>query len=420
MARLRNRKISHMCARRAVVTGVGAVSPLGLTVASTWAGLVAGRSGVGPITRFDPHGYPVRIAAEVPGLEPEAIFGRRRARHLDRVTQLALVASGEAMESAKLDVGADPERVGVLFGTGIGGIRSLEEGLAVLNDRGPDWVSPYTLPMMIPNMVAGEVAMEWGIRGYSSCTVTACSASAHAIGAGLDVIRAGRADAVVCGGSEAPVTRVAVAGFAAMKALSTRNDEPERASRPFDARRDGFVIGEGAAVLVLEELESARRRGAPILAELAGFGATTDAHHMTQPHPEGDGAVRAMRGACADAGVEATEVGYVNAHGTSTPPNDRVETLALKRLFGEKVPPVSSTKSMTGHTLGAAGALEAVISVQALSQQTAPPTINQDQLDADCDLDYVPNVARRAAMDVVMTNNFAFGGHNTSLVFRRI
>ncbi len=323
------------------------------------------------------------------------------------------------MESAKLDVGADPERVGVVFGTGIGGIRSLEEGLAVLNERGPDWVSPYTLPMMIPNMVAGEVAMEWGIRGYSSCPVTACSASATAIGEGMDLIRAGRADAVVCGGSEAPITHVGVAGFAAMKALSTRNDDPRRASRPFDARRDGFVIGEAAAVLVLEEMDAARRRGAPVLAELAGFGATTDAYHMTQPHPEGDGAVRAMRGACEDAGVEPAAVGYVNAHGTSTLPNDRIETLALKRLFGEKVPPVSSTKSMTGHTLGAAGALEAVICIQALNQETLPPTINQEHPDPDCDLDYVPNQARAAAIEIVMTNSFGFGGHNASLVFRR-
>jgi 3-oxoacyl-[acyl-carrier-protein] synthase II len=409
-----------MCARRVVVTGVGAVSPLGLTVASTWSGVVAGHSGAGPITLFDPSGYPVRIAAEVRGFEPEAVFGRRRARHLDRVTQLALVATAEAVESAKLDVGADPDRVGVVFGTGIGGIGSLEEGLAVLNERGPEWVSPYTLPMMIPNMVAGEVAMEWGIRGYSSCPVTACSASATAIGQGMDLIRAGRADAVVCGGSEAPITHVGVAGFAAMKALSTRNDDPRRASRPFDAGRDGFVMGEAAAALVLEDLDLARRRGAPILAEVGGYGATTDAYHMTAPHPEGDGAARAMRAACEDAGVDPAVIGYVNAHGTSTPPNDRVETLALKRLFGENVPPVSSTKSMTGHTLGAAGALEAVICVQVLNQQTLPPTINQEQPDPDCDLDYVANRARPASPAVVMTNSFGFGGHNASLVFRRI
>jgi 3-oxoacyl-[acyl-carrier-protein] synthase II len=408
-----------MSGRRVVITGVGAVSPLGLNAGATWQGLVAGRSGVGPISLFDPTGFPVRIAAEVPGFEPEEIFGRRKARHLDRVTQLALVATAEAVESAKLDIGADPERVGVVFGTGIGGIRSFEEGTAVLAERGPEWISPYTLPMMIPNMAAGQVAIEWGIQGHSSCTVTACSASAQALGEALDLIRAGRIDAAVCGGSEAAVTRVAIAGFAAMKALSTRNDDPPGASRPFDAGRDGFVMGEAAAVLILEEEELARRRGAPILAELAGYGATSDAYHMTQPHPEGDGAVRAMRAACADAGIEPAEVGYINAHGTSTPPNDRVETLALKRVFGEKVPPVSSTKSMTAHTLGAAGALEAVVCVQALNHQMLPPTINQETADPDCNLDYVANRARPEEFQVAMTNSFGFGGHNATLVLRK-
>jgi 3-oxoacyl-[acyl-carrier-protein] synthase II len=408
-----------MQARRVVVTGVGVVSPLGLTAAETWDGLVAGRSGVRPITLFDPAGFPVRIAGEVPDFDPVPVFGKRRARHLDRVAQLALVATAEAMEASKLNAGADPHRVGVVFGTGIGGIGSLEDGVAVLAERGPDWVSPYTLPMLIPNMVAGLVAMEWGIRGYSSCTVTACSASAHAIGQGLDVIRAGRADAMVCGGSEAPITRVGIAGFAAMKALSTRNDDPPAASRPFDATRDGFVMGEGSAVLVLEEREAAQRRGAPILAEVAGYGATSDAHHMTQPHPEGDGAVQAMRLACADANLRSEEVDYVNAHGTSTLPNDRVETLALKRFFGKKVPPVSSTKSMTGHTLGAAGALESVMCIQALSEQALPPTINQVNPDPDCDLDYIPNEVRSASLEVAMTNSFGFGGHNATLIFRR-
>jgi 3-oxoacyl-[acyl-carrier-protein] synthase II len=408
-----------MQARCVVVTGVGIVSPLGLTAASTWDGLVSGRSGVGPITLFDPAGFPVRIAAEVPDFDPVSVFGKRRARHMDRVTQLALVATTEAMEASKLNVGADPHRVGVLFGTGIGGIGSFEDGAAVLTERGPDWVSPYTLPMLIPNMVAGLVAMEWGIKGYSSCSVTACSASAHAIGQCLDLIRAGRADAMVCGGSEAAITRVGIAGFAAMKALSTRNDDPPAASRPFDATRDGFVMGEGSAVLVLEEREAAQRRGAPILAEVAGYGATSDAHHMTQPHPEGDGAVEAMRLACEDANLRPEDVDYVNAHGTSTLPNDRVETLALKRFFGKKVPPVSSTKSMTGHTLGAAGALESVICVQALNEQTLPPTINQVNPDPDCDLDYIPNQARCASLEIAMTNSFGFGGHNATLIFRR-
>jgi 3-oxoacyl-[acyl-carrier-protein] synthase II len=406
--------------RRVVVTGIGIVSPLGLTASATWEALEAGRSGVGKVTLFDATEFPVRIAAEVPGFEPDSIFGRRRARHLDRVSQLALVATREALDQSGLDPAAAGDRAGVVWGTGIGGIRAFEEGLDVLNARGPDWVSPYSLPMMIPNMTAGHIAMEWGIRGYSSCTVTACAASAQAIGEGLDLIRAGRVDHMVCGGSEAAVTRVGIAAFAAMKALSTRNDEPDRASRPFDAGRDGFVMGEGAAALVLEEREGALGRGAPILAEVLGYGASSDAYHMTQPHPEGDGAVRAMQAALIDAGIEAGAVGYINAHGTSTPPNDRIETMALKRLFGEKVPPVSSTKSMTGHTLGAAGALEAAFCVQTLNNQKLPPTVNQEVADPDCDLDYVPNVSRPALVQVALTNSFGFGGHNASLVFGRL
>ncbi len=403
--------------RRVVVTGIGMVSPLGLDAAGTWEQVAAGRSGVGRITHFAPDGYPVQIAGEVPGFDPVAVFGKRRARHLDRVAQLALVAAAEAVAGSGLDAAADPYRVGTVWGTGIGGIRSLEDGMAVLSNRGPEWVSPYVLPMMIPNMVTGHVAMEFGLRGYSNCTVTACSASASAIGESLDLIRAGRVDAVVCGGAEAPITEVGVAGFAAMKALSTRNDDPERASRPFDAGRDGFVMAEAAACLVLEERDRALQRGAPILAELLGFGATCDAYHVTQPHPDGEGAVRAMCDALADAGIEAGAVGYINAHGTSTPPNDRVETMALKRVFGSDVPPVSSTKSMTGHTLGAAGALEAALCVQALNAQLLPPTINLEQSDPDCDLDYVANQARRARFEVALTNSFGFGGHNAALVF---
>ena len=273
--------------------------------------------------------------------------------------------------------------------------------------------------MMIPNMVAGHIAMEWGIKGYSSCTVTACAASTQAIGEGLDLIRAGRADLVVCGGSEASITRVGIAGFAAMKALSTRNDDPEAASRPFDADRDGFVMGEAAATLVLEERERALRRGAPIIAELLGYGVSSDAYHMTQPHPQGDGAVRSMRSALGDAGVSPEEVGYINAHGTSTPQNDRIETVALKAVFGDHVPSVSSTKSMTGHTLGASGALEAVFCVQALTDQLLPPTINQEHCDPECDLDYVPNRARAKRLTVALSNSFGFGGHNATLVLAR-
>ena len=405
-----------MSKRRVVITGVGALSPLGPDAASTWASLAAGRSGVAKISRFDASEFPVRIAAEVQGFDPAAVFGRRRAKHLDRVSQMALVAAAEALSQSGLDTKVGSERIGTVWGTGIGGVSSFEDGLDVLNQRGPEWVSPYTLPMMIPNMVAANVALEWGLKGYSNCTVTACSASAQAVAESLDLIRAGRVDAVVCGGSEAGITRVGVAGFAAMKALSTRNDDPEGASRPFDADRDGFVMGEAAAALVLEERAGALDRGATILGELMGYGATCDAYHMTQPHPEAEGAVRAMREALADAGLAPSDVGYVNAHGTSTPPNDRIETYALKQVFGDKVPPVSSTKSMTGHTLGAAGALEAVICVLALNEQTLPPTMNQDRADPDCDLDYVANAARRAEFSVALSNSFGFGGHNVSLV----
>ncbi|HMK98080.1 MAG TPA: beta-ketoacyl-ACP synthase II [Acidimicrobiales bacterium] len=403
--------------RRVVVTGVGAVSPLGLDVEQTWQELLAGRSGVRTITAFDPEGSPVQIAAEIAGFDAAATFGRRRARHLDRVVQIALVATKEALEASKLDVASAAERSGVVYASGIGGIRTLEDGIRTLISRGAEWVNPYVVPMMIPNMAAGEIAMEWGLLGYNCCTVTACSASAHAIGTAFDAIRLGRADAMVCGGSEAAVTPVGIAGFAAMKALSTRNHEPERASRPFDLDRDGFVLGEAAATLVLEEREFALRRGAPVLAELVGYGATSDAYHITQPHPTGEGAVRAMQAAIADAGLAPGDIDYVNAHGTSTPPNDKVETLALKRVFGERVPLVSSTKSMTGHTLGAAGALESVFSILAIQEGIIPPTINLDNPDPLCDLDYVPNVARAAEVRYAMTNSLGFGGHNASLVF---
>jgi len=406
--------------RRVVVTGVGAVSPLGLDVEQTWQALIAGRSGVGTITAFDAKSSPVRIAAEVSGFDPVALFGRRRARHLDRVVQLALVATKEALEASKLDVASAPERIGVVYASGIGGIRTLEDGIRTLIDRGAEWVNPYVVPMMIPNMAAGEIAMEWQLLGYNCCTVTACSASAHAIGTAFDAIRLGRADAVVSGGSEAAVTPVGIAGFAAMKALSTRNDEPERASRPFDINRDGFVLGEGAATLVLEEREFALRRGAPVLAELVGYGATADAYHITQPHPSGDGAARAMLAAIADSGLSPADIDYVNAHGTSTPPNDRVETHALKRVFGSEVPLVSSTKSMTGHTLGAAGALESVFSILSLQNSVVPPTINLDDPDPACDLDYVPNRSRAADVRYAMTNSLGFGGHNASIVFGQV
>jgi 3-oxoacyl-[acyl-carrier-protein] synthase II len=406
--------------RRVVVTGVGVVSPLGLDVEKTWEALIAGRSGVRRITAFDAGSSPVQIAAEIRGFDSESMFGRRRARHLDRVVQIALVATKEAIDASKLDVTAAAEWSGVVYASGIGGISTLEDGIRTLISRGAEWVNPYVVPMMIPNMAAGEIAMEWKLLGYNSCTVTACSASANAIGVAFDVIRLGRANVMVCGGSEAAVTPVGIAGFAAMKTLSTRNSEPERASRPFDLDRDGFVLGEAAATLVLEEREFALGRGAPMLAELVGYGATADAYHITHPHPTGDGAVRAMHAALADAGISPDQIDYVNAHGTSTPPNDKVETLALKRVFGASMPLVSSTKSMTGHTLGAAGALESVFSILGLQNSAVPPTINLDNPDPDCDLDYVANVARPAEIRYAMTNSLGFGGHNASLIFRRL
>ncbi len=404
--------------RRVVVTGVGVVSPVGNGADQAWDALVAGRSGVSKITLFDASNHAVRIAGEVKDFDGAAIFGKRRARHLDRFAQLALVATREAMESSGLDASGAPHRVGVVYGSGIGGLSTLEEQIHVLADRGPEWVSPYLCPMMIPNMAAGEIALEHGLQGPNSCTVTACAASAHAIGDAYDQIRLGRADAMVCGGSESMITPIGVAGFSALKALSERNDDPERASRPFDANRDGFVAAEGAATLVIEERESAMARGAPILGEMLGYGATCDAHHMTAPHPEGTGAIQSMRMALADARIDASDVGYINAHGTATPPNDRIESGAVKTVFGTEVP-VSSTKSMTGHLIGAAGAVEAFACLKVLETGVLPPTINYETPDPDCDLDYVPNTARESAVDVVISNSFGFGGHNATLVFRR-
>lgn len=405
--------------RRVVVTGVGVVSPVGNSADEAWEALVSGRSGVSKITLFDASNFDVRIAGEVKDFEGAAIFGKRRARHLDRFAQLALVATREAMDSSGLDPSVAPHRVGVVYGSGIGGLATLEQQIHVLADRGPEWVSPYLCPMMIPNMAAGEIALEHGLHGPNSCTVTACAASAHAIGDAYDQIRLGRADAMVCGGSESMITPIGVAGFGALKALSERNDEPERASRPFDAGRDGFVAAEGAATLVLEERGAALARGAPFLGEVVGYGATCDAHHLTAPHPEGTGAIQSMRMALADARVDPAEVGYVNAHGTATPPNDRIETMAVKTVFGDAVPPVSSTKSMTGHLIGAAGAVEAFACLRALATGILPPTINYEDPDPDCDLDYVPNSARESSIELAVSNSFGFGGHNATLVFRR-
>ncbi len=402
--------------RRVVVTGMGAVTPLGHDVASTWEAMVAGRSGVGPITAFDPQGLGVRIAAEVRGFDPVAHFGRREHRHIDRFAQLAVAAARQALTASGLDVSAAPGRVGVVFGSGLGGLASIEEGVRVLGERGPSRVSPYVLPMMIPNMAAGQVAIDAGARGPVSCTVTACAASANAIADALELIRRGGADAVVAGGSEAAVTPIGVAGFAQMNALSRRNDDPPRASRPFDRARDGFVIGEGAAALVLEELEHARARGATVHGEVLGAGASCDAHHITAPRPDAAGAVAAIRAALDDARIGPDRVGYVNAHGTSTELNDRAEALAIRTVLGAGVP-VSSTKSVTGHLLGAAGAVEAIACIQALRTGLLPPTANLDEPDPDCELDHVRGEARAGAPVVAVSNSFGFGGHNVTLVF---
>jgi 3-oxoacyl-[acyl-carrier-protein] synthase II len=380
-----------------------------------WNAMVAGRSGVGPIRSFDASGLPVRIAAEVTDFRAEDHFGPRDARRVDRFAQLGLVAARQALADSGLEVGEAPERVGVVFGSGLGGVGTLVEQVGVLADRGPSRISPFLVPMMIPNMLPGQIAIETGARGPTSCSVTACAASASAIGEAIDLIRVGRADAVLAGGADATVIPLCVAAFAQMKALSTRNDDPQGASRPFDAHRDGFVIGEGGGALVLEEREHARARGATVLAELAGYGATTDAHHLTAPDPAGAGAAAAMRAALADAGVTAGAVGYVNAHGTSTPLNDRAEALAAREVLGASVP-VSSTKSVTGHLLGAAGAVEAIACIQVLRKGVVPPTINLEHPDPDCDLELVANEARKADVEVALSNSFGFGGHNVTLV----
>lgn len=404
--------------RRVVVTGVGAVSPVGIGVQDMWDSMVAGRSGAGPITLFDASDFSVRIAAEVKSWDADERFGKKHARHLDRFSQFSLTAAAEALAQSGLDVSAAPHRVGVVFGSGIGGIATLEREIHVLADKGPSRVSPFMCPMMIPNMAAGEIAMAHGATGPNLCTVTACAASAHAIGEAYDQIRLGRADAMICGGSEAPITPISLAGFATMRALSTRNDDPTRASRPFDAGRDGFVAGEGAGALILEERQAAIARGADILAEVIGYGLTGDAHHMTAPHPEGLGAIGAMTMALGEAGISPEQLSYVNAHGTSTPPNDRTETLAVKKVLGTGVP-VSSTKSVTGHLLGAAGAVEAVACVQVLRTGILPPTVNYEEPDPECDLDYVPNQARQADVTYVMSNSFGFGGHNATLILAK-
>ncbi len=408
--------------KRVVVVGMGMVSPLGNDVPTTWGGVLAGRSGVGYITQFDPAGFRTRIAAEVKGFDPTLYVDAREARRLDRFTHLAVAAAQEAVRDSGLDMTKeDPRRVGVLLGTAVGGVRMLTEQLGVLAQKGPRRVSPFAVTAFMPNSAAGQISMMLGARGPSLTVATACATGSHAIGEAAAVIRRGDADVMVAGGSEAGIIPVAIASFENMGALSSRNDEPERASRPFDRDRDGFVIGEGAAAVILERLDRALRRGARIYAELVGYGATDDAFHLAAPEETGLGAAEAMQMALQNAGIGPQAVDYINAHGTSTRLNDAIETRAIKRVFGEHAYglAVSSTKSMTGHMLGAAGAAEAIFCILALRDQILPPTINLDNPDPECDLDYVPHRPRPARLRVALSNAFGLGGHNGTLIFRR-
>ena len=411
--------------RRVVVTGQGVLCPLGNNVEEFWKRLIAGESGIGPVTRFDTAAYDTRIAGEVRGFNPEEVMDRKDVRRTDRFVQYAVAATTQALEQAgiKKDGGSvDPTRFGVIVGSGIGGIATFEDQHRTLLEKGPNRVSPFFIPMMISDMASGQVSILFGAKGPNYCTVSACSSGAHAVGEAFRIIQNSEAEVMIAGGAEAPVTPVSFAGFCSMKAMSTRNDDPTRASRPFDSQRDGFVMGEGAGILILEELEHARKRGAAILAEIIGYGATGDAHHMTAPAPEGEGAARAMRAAIHDSGLPQGEFGYVNAHGTSTPLNDKFETQAIKSVFGDQAArvAVSSTKSMTGHLLGAAGGLETIICVLALERQTLPPTINYENPDPDCDLDYVPNTARKVELRAALSNSLGFGGHNVTLALSRL
>jgi 3-oxoacyl-[acyl-carrier-protein] synthase II len=406
---------------RVVVTGVGALTPVGNTADELWSALIQGRSGIGPITKFDATGYPTRIAGEVKNFDPLVYVDKKEARRLDPYLQYAVASAVMAVEDAALDTGkVVGERFGVLIGSGIGGITTLLETHKILLEKGPDRVSPFFVPMMIVNMASGLVSMRFGAKGPNSAVVTACATGNHAIGDSFKVIQRGDADVMIAGGAEAIIVPLTIAGFCSMKAMSTHNDEPTKAMRPFDANRDGFVCGEGAGVVVLESLEHALRRDARIYAEVIGYGSTGDAHHMTAPDPEGDGAARAMAASLRDAGVDVSAVGYVNAHGTSTPYNDKFETIAIKRVFGDHARrlAVSSTKSMTGHMLGAAGGVEAIATALALHHGVLPPTINYETPDPDCDLDYVPNQARKQHVEIAISNAFGFGGTNATLAFR--
>jgi 3-oxoacyl-[acyl-carrier-protein] synthase II len=407
---------------RVVITGLGVVAPTGIGIQSFWQNLLGGVSGIGPITRFDASRHDCRIAGEVKGFDPLQWLDKKEVRKMDLFIHYAVAAAQMAVDDAGLKVSSEEaERVGVYVGTGMGGVPALEESHRILMEKGPSRISAFFIPSIITNLASGQISMRFGMKGPNSCVCTACATGNHAIGDAFRLVARGSADVMVAGGTEAVITPLTIGGFAAMRALSTRNDEPTRASRPFDKDRDGFVMGEGSGIMVLESLEHARQRGARIYAEIIGYGLSADAYHITQPAPDGEGAARSMGLAVADAGVRPDEVDYINAHGTSTPTGDVNETQAIKTVFGEHARrvAVSSTKSMTGHLLGAAGGVESVITVLTIVHGQIPPTINYEVPDPDCDLDYVPNVARRLPVRVALTNSFGFGGTNASLVFRR-
>ena len=408
--------------RRVVITGVGLVIPTGIGTETAWKNICEGRSGIGPLTRFDPNGFETKIAGEVKGFTPEAYIEKKEIKKMDLFIQYALAATKEALEDSQLKITLENcDRIGVIVGTGLGGLPTIEKYHQILLEKGPSRISPFFIPMLIANLASGQIAIQFGAKGPNTCLVTACATGAHCIGDAFRAIAYGDAEAIIAGGTEANITPLTVGGFNAMKALSTRNEEPEKACRPFEKNRDGFVVAEGAGILILEELEFALKRGAKIYGELIGYGYTGDAYHITAPPPEGEGAARCMRMAIKDAGLRPEDIDYINAHGTSTPLNDLTETQAIKTVFGEyaKKVAISATKSMTGHLLGAAGSTEAIFSLLAIRDGIIPPTINYDVPDPECDLDYVPNVARQRPLTVAMSNAFGFGGTNATLVFRK-
>jgi len=407
---------------RVVVTGLGVLCPLGLDMATTWEGLIKGKSGIDRITLFDPEPCETKFAGEVKGFEPTDYVSRKEARRMDRFAQLAVAASFQAVKHAGIQITAtNQDNIAVIIGSGIGGLTTLFEQTKILLDQGPSRVSPFLAPMMITDMAGAQVSITLGVKGPNVCTTSACSSGSDAIGVAYELIKRGDTQVVIAGGSEAIINPLGITAFNALKAISTRNDKPQLASRPFDAERDGFVISEGAGILVLEDLVHAQRRGANILAEIIAYGSSADAFHITQPCEDGEGAARAMRVALDRAGLTATEIDYINAHGTSTPLNDKVETMAIKTVFGDSAYhiPISSTKSMVGHLIGAAGAVEAAVCIMVIQNAIIPPTINLTNPDPDCDLDYVPNIARRAKVTTALSSSFGFGGHNSVLVFRQ-